>query len=78
MRAKKVQIAIILVSLSCISIVLTALERTIAVPSITGANMDMPKPLITPPTMDMPDPSPKVTVVEGKKQGPIPRWIALQ
>jgi len=40
---------------------------TIAVPSITGANMDMPKPLITPPTMDMPDPSPRVVVVEGKK-----------
>ncbi|MGB3920831.1 hypothetical protein [Methanothrix sp.] len=68
MRAKKAQIAIILVSLSCISIAATALEPgTIAVPSITGANMDMPKPLITPPTMDMPDPSPKVTVVEGKR-----------
>lgn len=68
MRIKTMRIAIILIFLSCLSIEAFALDPgTIAVPSITGANMDMPKPLITPPTMDMPDPSSKVTVVEGKK-----------
>lgn len=68
MRIKTMRIAIVLIFLSCLSIEVFALDPgTIAVPSITGANMDMPKPLITPPTMDMPDPSPKVTVVESKK-----------
>lgn len=68
MRQASMRFTIILVLLLCFSIQALALDPgTIAVPSITGANMDMPKPLITPPNMDMPDPSPKVTVVEGKK-----------
>ena len=68
MRIKTMWIAIILIFLLCLSIQVLALDPgTIAVPSITGANMDMPKPLITPPTMDTSDPSTRVTVVEGKK-----------
>ncbi len=68
MRWLKAWRALILVLLSSFSIQAIALDPgTIAVPSITGANMDMPKPLITPPTMDMPDPSPKAMVGEGKK-----------
>ncbi len=68
MRIKTMRMALVLTFLSCLSIGVLALDPgTIAVPSITGANMDMPKPLITPPTMDMPDASSKVTVVEGKK-----------
>lgn len=68
MRIKKMLVAIVMIFLSCLSIEVFALDPgTIAVPSITGANMDMPKPLITPPTMDTSDPSTRVTVVEGKK-----------
>ena len=68
MRQAMMRFTIILVMLWCFSIEVFALDPgTIAVPSITGANMDMPKPLITPPTMDMSGPSSKVTVVEGKK-----------
>jgi hypothetical protein len=68
MRIKTMWMALVLSFLSCLSIGVLALDPgTIAVPSITGANMDMPKPLITPPTMDMPNASSKVTVVEGKK-----------
>jgi len=66
MRAKKAQIAIILVSLSCISIAATALEPgTIAVPSITGANMDMPKPLGTHSQMDRPSMRQKAAIPIG-------------
>lgn len=69
MRREMMRFTIILALLWCFSIEVFALDPgTIAVPSITGANMDMPKPLITPPNMDMPDPSPKVTVVESKKE----------
>lgn len=69
----KMRFAFVLALLSCISIEANALDPgTIAVPSITGSNMDMPKPLITPPSMEMPhDSSSKVMVVEGKKD---PFW----
>lgn len=68
MRQTSMRFTIILAMLLCFSIQAQGLDPgTIAVPSITGANMDMPKPLITPPSMDMSGNSPKVTVVEGKK-----------
>lgn len=55
--------------IACISIPAGAIDPgTIAVPSITGANMDMPEPLITPPSMDMAEPSNRVEVVESKKE----------
>lgn len=68
MRRTDMRMAFILMLLSCLSIQAIALDPgTIAVPSITGANMDMPKPLITPPSIDMANSSTKVTVVEGKR-----------
>jgi len=67
-RRTDMQMAFVLMLLSCLSIQAIALDPgTIAVPSITGANMDMPKPLITPPSMDMANSPTKVTVVEGKR-----------
>ncbi|GAB6264699.1 MAG: hypothetical protein STSR0001_01430 [Methanothrix sp.] len=68
MRRTDMQMVFVLMLLSCLSIQAIALDPgTIAVPSITGANMDMPKPLITPPSMDMANSPTKVTVVEGKR-----------
>ncbi len=68
MRRTDIQMAFVLMLLSCLSIEAIALDPgTIAVPSIPGANMDMPKPLITPPSTDMVNSSNKVTVVEGKR-----------
>jgi hypothetical protein len=39
----------------------------IAVPSITGANMDMPAPKVTAPNMDMPSPNPKPLGMQNSK-----------